>query len=932
MDTHNTNYSGKTIKEMVANTSNNTTMICRATVGGKSILFLGDAAAGCSIVLEAYHKANKSDATKYFSLKSDIVQMAHHGGRNGQSKAVYQAIDPDISLWPCTGVTHEVTGGSAASSTNPKAWLTAIGAEIHPAYKGPQVFYFGTPRTSATVSIPEKLKPYVFDAQYYAERYPELKEIYGTDEAKLYAHFITYGIEEGRCASPYFDVVYYTNQNNINLTEYVKGDYEKAMNHFITYMDNATEMSNAAKRLSVNFDPAYYRSQYADLSGMTTEFQLLQHYAEYGQKEGRRATKSALSANTVNYHHSCTFAKLDSTNHTCKCSSCGASYTQAHSYVYGLCACGARQSFTVRFYTEDGTLLQESTVSEGEQLAFAGELPEKEADREVHYTFQAWTMADGAEVDLDSINGDMDLYATYSAQPHEEGLRGSVDATCTEVGYSGDRYCVICDYAIEQGTVIPAMGHREVVDQEIPATCTTSGLTEGSHCEICNAVIKAQTTISPIGHSYASKITTAPTCTAEGERTFTCDDCGHSYIEAIPELGHTPVVDEAVPATCTNSGLTEGSHCSVCNTILITQEGTARLGHDYGNYVSNGETHTATCTRCDKTQTSSHTYSNGTCVCGAKEILPPVLDESIKILHTLDLASDISVTFAVAKTALESYESYYLECVLPEYSGNALVGTSTVEIQPVVSGNYYYFTLTGITAVRMGDMVEAVLHMTKDEQEYYSKTDRYSVATYAYGMLNSSKDAKMLNLCADLLRYGAEAQSFKGYRTDALVDAEMTEVHRGYLSNTETLVFTATDSYLGDLENPVITWVGKTLDLGSKVGMKFVFSTKNYSGNIADLTMKVTYRSNNGEEKTVVLTGAEAYKAADKQYSFTFYGLLASELRTIVDVAICEGETRLSETLRYSAESYASKTNGTVLALLTKALFAYSDSAREYFR
>jgi hypothetical protein len=58
---------------------------------------------------------------------------------------------------------------------------------------------------------------------------------------------------------------------------------------------------------------------------------------------------------------------------------------------------------------------------------------------------------------------------------------------------------------------------------------------------------------------------------------------------------------------------------------------------------------------------------------------------------------------------------------------------------------------------------------------------------------------------------------------------------------------------------------------------------------------------------------------------------LASELRTVIDVAIYEGETRLSETLRYSAETYASKNTTGELAPLCKALFAYSDSAKMYF-
>ena len=553
-----------------------------------------------------------------------------------------------------------------------------------------------------------------------------------------------------------------------------------------------------------------------------------------------------------------------------------------------------------------------------------------------------------------------------AATGHTEVVDKAVAATCTTAGKTEGSHCSVCNAVIKAQTTIPATGHSytskvttaatctkagvktftcskcshsyteaiaatghtEVIDKAVAATCTTDGKTEGSHCSVCNAVIKAQTTVPATGHSYTSKVTTAATCTKDGVKTFTCSKCNNSYTEAIAATGHTEVIDKAVAATCTTTGKTEGSHCSVCNAVIKAQTTVPATGHSY-SYKSNGNgTHAVTCARCNDSYTENHNFGNGACACGDAEI---TLDESIKILHTLDLASDISVTFAVAKTALANYDSFYLECVLPEYNGNTLVGTSTVQVQPVVSGNYYYFTLTGITAVRMGDMVDAVLHMTKGEQEYYSKTDSYSVSTYAYGMLNSSKDAKMLTLCADLLRYGAEAQSFKGYRTDALVDADMTEVHRSYLSNTNTLTFTATDSYMGDLANPTITWVGKTLDLGSKVGMKFVFNAKNYTGDLSKLSMKVSYVGSTGETKSVTVTGIETYNANNKQYSFTFYGLLASELRTIVDVAIYEGNTQLSETLRYSAESYAAKTGTTALAALTKALFAYSDSAKAFF-
>lgn len=46
------------------------------------------------------------------------------------------------------------------------------------------------------------------------------------------------------------------------------------------------------------------------------------------------------------------------------------------------------------------------------------------------------------------------------------------------------------------------------------------------------------------------------------------------------EANHTLVTDEAVAPTCTDTGLTEGSHCSVCGTVLVEQETIAALGHD----------------------------------------------------------------------------------------------------------------------------------------------------------------------------------------------------------------------------------------------------------------------------------------------------------------------------------------------------------------
>ena len=182
--------------------------------------------------------------------------------------------------------------------------------------------------------------------------------------------------------------------------------------------------------------------------------------------------------------------------------------------------------------------------------------------------------------------------------------------------------------------------HQEVGDAAVSPTCEGDGLTEGSHCAVCGAILVPQESIAALGHRWseavytwsedsatvsakhvclndaahieeetvpaAKEITRQATCTADGEAVYTSGAFGNfafavqTKTETIPATGHTVVTDAAVEAECTKTGLTEGSHCSVCGEVLTKQELVEATGHT----PVTDEAEPATCTEAGKTEGS----------------------------------------------------------------------------------------------------------------------------------------------------------------------------------------------------------------------------------------------------------------------------------------------------------------------------------------
>lgn len=118
--------------ELGSDKGNNAGIVYKVYVNGKSILFLGDMAeeGGNRLLADVGPEL----------LKSDIVQMAHHG-QNGVGEAVYKAIDPEICLWPTPKWLWE-SAGNRYRIAETKSWISKLHAQKHYCMKdGDQTIY-----------------------------------------------------------------------------------------------------------------------------------------------------------------------------------------------------------------------------------------------------------------------------------------------------------------------------------------------------------------------------------------------------------------------------------------------------------------------------------------------------------------------------------------------------------------------------------------------------------------------------------------------------------------------------------------------------------------------------------------------------------------------------------------------------------------------
>ena len=189
--------------------------------------------------------------------------------------------------------------------------------------------------------------------------------------------------------------------------------------------------------------------------------------------------------------------------------------------------------------------------------------------------------ADGYTLHKCSVCGTSYKDSTTKATGHSYG--NSVvtkQPTCTSEG-TAIKTCTKCNATVTE--TIAKTSHK-YADTIVAPTCTTDGYTLHK-CSVCGTSYKDSTT-KATGHSYGNSVVTKqPTCTSEGTAIKTCTKCNATVTEKLPAKGHAAVTDKGYPATCTTAGKTDGSHCSVCNTVIKVQTVINATGHKSSGWI-----------------------------------------------------------------------------------------------------------------------------------------------------------------------------------------------------------------------------------------------------------------------------------------------------------------------------------------------------------
>lgn len=456
-------------------------------------------------------------------------------------------------------------------------------------------------------------------------------------------------------------------------------------------------------------------------------------------------------------------------------------------------------------------------------------------------------------------------------------------------------------------------------------------------------------------HANQTTTTVEASCTVDGSITVTCDDCGETISEEVIEAGHKYV--DYVCSVCGAKPSIEASLSFADKANRTEFSTTDQVWEQNGITLTNNK---GTYTNSIGDYCAPARFYKGTTIKIESQM---AIAKIVFACNTADYASDLKeaigseavvdgknvtvvlanpstsyeFTNSVAQVRLDSLTVYHAPTISKASVtlGTNLAMNYTVAVPTGydVNGMKMVFTMNGVETVVdtyvtnaagnavftfnrlapqcMGDTITAELYAADGT---LVDTLDYSVKAYAEQLLVDYADnADVVALVVDMLNYGAAAQAYRGYKTDALVNSGITAAGSDVAPTDADNKLTATNKgNRNDYADYGITSAGVRFDYINKVYVKFA------APSLENVTVLV-----NGVAAEVATTNGGYVVYSDAINALEFDEVVTFELQV-------GGET--IQVLTYSVNTYAFNKANTEseVADLALALYRYGKSAAAY--
>ena len=310
----------------------------------------------------------------------------------------------------------------------------------------------------------------------------------------------------------------------------------------------------------------------------------------------------------------------------------------------------------------------------------------------------------------------------------------------------------------------------------------------------------------------------------------------------------------------------------------------------------------------------------------------PALSYNGMICYNVFFSAEDLGTLTADNLGLAVFDSYDPEGTV-ETAKDVIMGATQID-------GLYMVATKGVNAKYLGDTQYFRAFAKKADGSFvYSKMVSYSAVDYAKNVLAKSDDVKLKQLVVAMLNYGAEAQKFFGYKTDDLMNKDLTADDQALLAGFDASslngvqkvdpakvgAFASTGGF--SRRSPAISFNGAfeinyfftPANAMDSSFMLYFWSEDTYNS-VTELTVE-------NADKVVELTGT------DGSYTATSDEIIARQLDQTLYVAAVyqyDGETYCSGVLPYSIAAYCQKPPAGVQALATAAA-VYGCAAKQFF-